>query len=86
MSRALPALCLLLVGCRYLAPAMPEYTAEHPALLANGPTGDPTRQAQPPGRPCVVECSVGFECDAPTATCVPVKSAGARDAGPAWLP
>jgi hypothetical protein len=86
MTRCLLWLCVVLTGCRYLAPAMPEYTAEHPALLSNGPVADPTRQAQLPARRCAVECGVGFTCDEPSATCVPVKAAGATDAGPAWLP
>jgi hypothetical protein len=82
-----PALLAMLVlsGCRYLTPAMPEVTPGDSRLLPNGNLSDPTRQAQVPGRRCVVACAPGFVCDDQTASCVPEKGAP-LDAGPAWLP
>jgi hypothetical protein len=79
-------LFLLLSGCRYLTPAMPEVSAERPALLAGGDKSDPTRQQAPPGRPCLVECGPGQRCNEKTAECEVVAKPKPEDAGIPWLP
>lgn len=77
-------LLLSLAGCRYLGPVSPQITPERPALLGNA--SDPTRQAQLPGRPCVVECGPGHHCDEQSAQCVADAVSNSGDAGVKWLP
>jgi hypothetical protein len=79
-------LLLLISGCRYLAPAMPEVSPERPALLSSGNTTEPSRQQQQPGRPCVIDCGPGKWCNEKTAQCEVARAEPARDAGVPWLP
>lgn len=74
---------LSLASCRYLGPGSPQVTPERPALLGNA--SDPTRQAQLPGRACVVECGPGQRCDERSAQCV-AEEPSKGDAGVRWLP
>lgn len=77
---------LALGGCRYLATPAPQVTPENPALISSGNPTDPTRQQQPAGRTCVVDCPFGSTCG-PDGVCVSTTPARQRsaDAGPAWL-
>ncbi|MFZ5439283.1 MAG: hypothetical protein ACOZQL_04700 [Myxococcota bacterium] len=87
MRASLVVVLISLGGCRYLAAPTPAVSAERPALLSAGSSGDPTRQpASLPSNRCGVECGAGRHCDPARAECVADPVAPARDGGAAWLP
>ena len=83
--RRLALVPLLVIGCRYLAPAQQTWTPARP--YASAGAKDPAEAPLKANR-CGVECSVGFSCDEKTARCVAdvVTPAAAKDAGAPWLP
>ncbi|MDP3235277.1 MAG: hypothetical protein Q8S33_33610 [Myxococcales bacterium] len=78
---------LLMVGCRFMAPAQNTWTPARPYTSGSGVT---TNQGDAPieANRCGIDCTTGFHCDEQSARCVAdaVPRADRRDAGAPWLP
>ena len=84
VMRQLALLSLLVMSCRYMAPAQQSWTPARPYTSTGAK--DPGEAPLKANR-CGVECGVGFHCDEKTARCVAdAVSTSSRDAGAPWLP
>lgn len=77
---------LVLIACRYMAPAQNAWTPARPYAAGPGVTST-SGDAPLTANRCGIDCATGFHCDQKTASCLAdEQKTVARDAGAPWLP